>query len=97
MRRYFSHYTFIYPEIYLKNYIVEVDDQSCITAVFPYSKEIEKTEFYSGWIMFIPQDIKEHLIKKPNEISDIEFKTLDEYKTDLTILSRTSYRVLIND
>ncbi|NDV78529.1 hypothetical protein [Dysgonomonas sp. 511] len=54
MKRYFSHYTFIYPDIFLKNYIVEVNDSSVITNVFPFEKEIEKTEFYPGILVFLP-------------------------------------------
>lgn len=58
MRRYFSHYTYIHPNIYLKNHIVELDDEYHILKVFPFEKEIERTEFYSGILIFIPQDKK---------------------------------------
>lgn len=55
MRRYYSHYMYIYPDIYLKNYIVEMTDDLRILRVFPYDREIEKTEFYSGWLAFVPE------------------------------------------
>lgn len=57
MKRYYSHYTFIYPDIYVKNHIVEMDDDSRIIRVFPYDKEVEKTEFYSGLLIFLPDNI----------------------------------------
>lgn len=56
MKRYYSHYTFIYPDIYLKNHIVEMDSDGHIVNCFPFEKEIERTEFYSGVLAFIPQD-----------------------------------------
>lgn len=57
MQRYFSHYTFIYPDIYLKNYIVEMDDDGHFVRYFPFEKEIEKTEFHSGLLMFMQKGI----------------------------------------
>lgn len=57
MKRYYSHCTFIYPEVYIKNHIVEVDDNRRIVRVFPYDKEVEKTEFYSGLLMFLPHSV----------------------------------------
>ncbi len=55
MKRYFSHYTYIYPDIFLKNHVVEADETDRIIRVFPFEKEIEKTEFYSGLLAFLPQ------------------------------------------
>lgn len=57
MKRYYSHYTFIYPEVYIKNHIVEMDNNGRIVRVFPYDKEVEKTEFYSGLLMFLPHSV----------------------------------------
>lgn len=57
MKRYYSHYTFIYPDIYLKNHVVEMDDNERIIRVFPFTKEVEKTEFYSGLLMFLPDNV----------------------------------------
>ncbi|GHV38652.1 hypothetical protein FACS1894179_02370 [Bacteroidia bacterium] len=57
MKRYYSHYTFIYPDIYVKNYIVEMDDNRKIIRIFPYDKEVEKTEFHSGLLIFLPDNI----------------------------------------
>jgi len=53
MRRYYSHYTYIQPDIYLKNHIVGIDDEGRILDIFPFEKEIERTEFYSGLLLFI--------------------------------------------
>ncbi|WP_029906218.1 hypothetical protein [Prevotella sp. 10(H)] len=67
MKRYYSHYTFIYPDISLKNHIVEIDDEDRITGFFPFTKEIEKTEFYSGLLIFLPKEmtsIQNDLLKK---------------------------------
>lgn len=55
MKRYYSHFTFIYPDIYLKNYIVEMDLDNHIIRYFPFEREIEKTEFYSGVLAFVPK------------------------------------------
>ncbi|WP_163305969.1 hypothetical protein [Dysgonomonas sp. 521] len=56
MKRYYSHYTFIYPDIYLRNSVVEVNNESQITNVSAFDIEIESTEFYSGLLLFIPVD-----------------------------------------
>lgn len=55
-QRYYSHYTFIYPDILLKNHIVELDNDGFMVNVFPFEKEVERTEFYSGLLAFIPKD-----------------------------------------
>ncbi|MDH6309643.1 hypothetical protein M2451_002173 [Dysgonomonas sp. PFB1-18] len=57
MKRYYSHYTFIYPDICLKNHIVELNDDDKITTYFPFEAEIEKTEFYSGLLIFLPDTV----------------------------------------
>lgn len=57
MLRYYSHYTFIYPDIYLKNCIVEIGEGGKISHLYSYQHEIEKTEFYSGLLIFMPVDI----------------------------------------
>lgn len=62
MRRYYSHYTFIHPDTYLKNHIVEVDDENRISDIFPFEKEIEKTEFYSGLLVFLPGGENEKIV-----------------------------------
>ena len=57
MRRYYSHYAYIYPDLYLKNSVVELDDTNRIIRFFPFEKEIENTEFYSGVLVFLPNDL----------------------------------------
>jgi hypothetical protein len=59
MKRYFSHYTFIYPDIYLRNHIVEVSDDMKQISHFTFDREIERTEFYSGLLIFIPENISD--------------------------------------
>lgn len=61
MKRYYSHYTFIYPNIYLKNYIIEVNDKGQITNAFSFRSEVEKTEFYSGLLLFYPVGVQVNL------------------------------------
>ncbi|MBD8388807.1 hypothetical protein [Dysgonomonas sp. BGC7] len=57
MKRFYSHYTFIYPDTYLKNNVVELDSENKIVRYFPFCREIEKTEFYSGLLIFYPGNI----------------------------------------
>ena len=66
MKRYFSHYTYIYPDIYLKSHIVEMDDDGKIIRWFPFEREIEKTEFYDGVVVFVPEG-KEDIIASLHE------------------------------
>ena len=47
MKRFYSHYTFIYPDTYLKNNVVELDSENKIVRYFPFCRETEKTELYS--------------------------------------------------
>lgn len=54
MKRYYSHYIFIYPDIYLKNHVIELDTNNRIVDLFPFEKEIENTSFYSGLLYIIP-------------------------------------------
>lgn len=61
MKRYYSHYTFIYPDIFIKNHIVELNGEYQITHIFPFDKEIERTEFYSGLLIFLPDNIDKDL------------------------------------
>jgi len=58
MKRFYSHYTFIYPDIHLKNFILELDCDNHITNCFPFEKEIENTCFYSGLLIFVPDHQK---------------------------------------
>lgn len=41
MKRYYSHYTFIYPDIYLKNHVVEMDDNERIIRFSLYERSGE--------------------------------------------------------
>jgi hypothetical protein len=54
MKRYFSHYTIIYPALFLKNHITELDQENRLIRYYPYENEIRSTEFYSGLLIFTP-------------------------------------------
>lgn len=55
MKRYFSHYTFIYPDILLKNHVLELSEGDVV--FYQYTHEIANTEFYSGLIICLPENI----------------------------------------
>jgi hypothetical protein len=57
MRRFFSHYSFIFPDTYLKNYILEIDGNDRISDCFPFEREIENTSFYSGLLLYVPEGV----------------------------------------
>jgi|GEM_PF-2601519 hypothetical protein len=56
MKRYFSHYTIIYPALFLKNHITELDEENRLICYYPYENEIRNTEFYSGLLIFTPTE-----------------------------------------
>lgn len=58
MKRFYSHFTYIYPDTYLQNTIVELDATNNITDVFTFEKELEKTTFYSGILFFVPNTLQ---------------------------------------
>lgn len=85
--RYYSHYTYIEPGILLKDYIVELDDSGYIMKAFPFDREIEKTEFYSGLLVFLhhPENIGQGVIDEIKTLSlyiekDIEINPEKKYK-----------------
>lgn len=85
MKRFLSHYTFIYPDVYLKNTVVELNDRGNILKIFPFEKEIEKTEFYSGLLLFLPEDIACTLLNSISlEIGECNWSTTYELVSELT-------------
>mgnify|MGYP006983667556 CR=1 FL=1 len=54
MKRYFSHYTIIYPTLFLRGHVIELDEENRLIRYYPYGNEIENTEFYSGLLVFAP-------------------------------------------
>lgn len=56
-RRIYSHYSFIYPNQHYKDVVVEMDKKNNIKRIFPFEKEIEDTEFYSGRVFFLPEGV----------------------------------------
>ena len=57
MKRYFSHFTFIFPDQFLKNHIIEQNKEGYITSIYPFVEEVSNTEFMSGLIVFLPSDL----------------------------------------
>lgn len=88
MKRYYSHYTYIYPDIFLKNCIIEIDDKQRITYIFPFKKEIEKTEFYSGLLLFLP----EGTVLSEDIYTGI--KDADFISVDMAMPSNNSYYII---
>lgn len=89
MKRYYSHYTFIYPDVRLKNYVIELLGNR-IVKIFPFEKEIANTEFYSGTLFFLPIDISYADVEKQAE------KVFTEYIDNsyaITINTETEFKV----
>lgn len=68
MAKYFSHYTFIYPNIHLTNHIVEFDAGDRLVNYFPYERQISGTVFVSGLLICLPHnmvlsEVKDTLLK----------------------------------
>ncbi len=57
MRRFYSHYAFIFPDTYLKNHILEIDENDRISGCFPFEREIENTSFFSGLLLYVPDEV----------------------------------------
>lgn len=57
MKRYYSHYTFIYPNQFLSNYVVEITDNNRINKLFHFEKETANTEYTSGLQIFLPEEL----------------------------------------
>lgn len=98
MRRYYSHYTYIYPDICLKNHIVEVDDEAeKIIRYFPFEKEIENTEFYSGLLIFLPLDvsINNHLDSIKNILDDYSHLQFEDFVNSSFLISLKNEKLSI--
>lgn len=55
-KRFFSHYTFIYPNLFLKSHVVE-ELSNGILNYYPYTHEIANTEFHSGLLIYLPENL----------------------------------------
>jgi hypothetical protein len=86
-RNYFAHYTFIYPDIFLKNQVISMDEDGRITGHHTFTEETPNTLFHSGLQVFVPEnkaaavDRTELLVAEPR---------LAPYLDDAQVLS---YRV----
>ncbi|GAB6012165.1 hypothetical protein [Viscerimonas tarda] len=56
MKKYYAHYTFIYPDKFLKNTVVEMDAENRIVACYAFERETQGTLFHSGLQVFIPEN-----------------------------------------
>ena len=55
--RYYAHYTFIYPDKFFTNHVLELDSDSYLISVYPFDKETSQTLFHSGIQVFIPDNL----------------------------------------
>lgn len=96
MKRFYSHYTYIHPDIYLKNVIVELDDQYQIATVTPFEKEIANTEFYSGWLLLIPQNETKAIVASLhlNKVSEYNSPNEFDHKVSYSIYNMEGDRIL---
>lgn len=85
MKRYYAHYTFIYPDILLKNVVVEIDLTNHITKYYPLEKELANTEFHSGVQVFIPSHLIDNITIE--DIYKIEPRLRDLSDKDFLIRS----------
>lgn len=80
-RRIYSHYSFIYPNQHYKNVVIELTKDNRIIRIFPFEKEIEDTEFYSGRVFYLPVEVfvsdidmnaenKAHTLSEEKNLSD---------------------------
>lgn len=64
----------------MKNCIVETNGEGVIVKIFPFEAEIEKTEFYSGLLVFYPSVkvyVRETVLKKLQYIEFGKIKNSD--------------------
>lgn len=71
MKSYFSHYIFIYPNIYLKNSIIQLSLEGYIMDIIPFEKEIPNTEFYSGLLLLIPKCLNTNILLLTQEVNNL--------------------------
>lgn len=74
MKRYYAHYTFIYPDIFLTNHILEIAQDDTLLKYYPFEREVAQTEFHSGLQVFIP-----HTIIASINVEEL-FRSKDELK-----------------
>lgn len=55
MKRYASHFLFLPGHGYLKQYVVEVGEGSCVSRIFPLTEEVENTEWLPGVIALLAE------------------------------------------
>lgn len=88
MRRFYSHYAFIYPDIYLKDCIVELDLSKNNITYYPFIHEVANTEFYSGWLFFVPSIV----VFQEKDITRLkEFGDFDENKIGSVLIKGLYY------
>lgn len=98
VRRFYSHYTYIYPDKFYKNAIVELTDNNRIIAIFPFEREIENTEFHSGWLFLVPSNTDVNKIDFENITKNKYFEDIpqDYIKNSLSYVIYNIDRLSIN-
>lgn len=73
MKRYASHFLFLPGHGYLKQYVVEVDEEQCALRIFPLTEEVENTEWLPGVIALFPdvESVNLHFEKCPNILTEV--------------------------
>lgn len=80
MKKYYSNYAYIYPDKYLKDVVVHMDDSNNIIEVAEFEKEIENLNYHQGLLLFVPNTmrINPYLIDCTKEQVKLKF----DYNTD---------------
>lgn len=68
MKRFASHYILFENQKIFRQHVIELDDQGCISGIFPLTEEIAATSFFNGILFPVsqdrnlqPEDIRKHL------------------------------------
>ncbi len=85
-KRIYAHFTFIYPHHFLKNHIIEMDEQGHITNHYAFEEELSNTEFISGLLIFLPKDLLNNISNE--DLIGIEPK-LEPFLTSSNYLIRS--------
>lgn len=81
MKRFASHYVYIPSFGFLKQYVVEINDEGNVVAIYRLEEEIESTIWTPGVIRLMPHDypLEQALVF---DKSEIKTELPDEYKSN---------------
>jgi len=100
MKRFSSQLAFCSPEQILRHSVIEQNDKNEITKIFYLTEnhaESEKTLFYDGIISSQPISLKEKLKEEEISIACKDYRYVDAFKINETIISEISPNLLILD